>query len=431
VPGVTQQARWKDLEAVAQRAGDEAFIWKLYRNQVDVDEWIADALALCKRIADPEQLNQALELRHPERVFGGLGQQFYKLMEARGLDVLPYLRRHLKRVHSFFGSDGFKDMAALARKNQWIDFWSALVVTCGKPADYNTAIAELLEDRGLPDHERQRRLLMLSGVSREWNYLGWGLARVQMLNAANALVLYRRNPEMLKQAFKAHVTPTWTEDHVELFEEAWRKGDEELADYLASRYVTRAYLRKTNKAVEAATEKYLSIKITEEAFARRAANVLTLVPAYTIFRYDALIKDNRLARLLFERSLSSFLADPAAVRDLVEGSEIHVQMLSYRVLALRDPRAEEQARDNLDILIGTLLRPLHRRTRLAAFGALRNAATSDDCARRVLAKCKEAFALPDEHYPKEALVGLIAELLVRYPTLASAEERPMIYRRVA
>ncbi len=59
----------------------------------------------------------------------------------------------------------------------------------------------------------------------------------------------------------------------------------------------------------------------------------------------------------------------------------------------------------LPILIGTLLRPLHRATRILAFGALANAATSLDRARQVHDRARQALALPDTHYPKEQLIG--------------------------
>ena len=92
-------------------------------------------------------------------------------------------------------------------------------------------------------------------------------------------------------------------------------------------------------------------------FSRRAANVLGKVPAYSIYQYNALIKANRLARLLFERSASSYLADPRSLADLVEASEIHVMALAYRALGLNDLRAREQAVTHLAVADGHLAAP--------------------------------------------------------------------------
>ena len=147
------------------------------------------------------------------------------------------------------------------------------------------------------------------------------------------------------------------------------------------------------------------------------------------FNQDRLLRTNDLARLLFVRSLDQYLAVPQAVQDLVEGSNIHVMMLAYRVLALPDPRASALAANNIEILMGTLLRPLHRKTRLAAFDALVNAARySEAVARRVHARAREALKLPNKRYPKAELIGVIGRVLAMHTGLASEAERPVVYR---
>jgi hypothetical protein len=429
----TKRQLWQQLAQRARRAGDEDFVFKLYRQQIPLEDWTKETLQLCATLADNDELSEALEKRHPQGLGDSLGLHFHKLLEARGLDLLPYLRKHLRNVFAFGRKNGYTELVTLARTRGWTELWAAVVVTCGNTDHYNAAVRAVLEDKATDEPERLRRLGMLSGVSREWNGIGWGLARVQQLTEQNALSLYERYPELIRHAYKAHVTPAWRENYFDLFERAWDTGDEELADYLASRYATRAYVSEKTKAgiADIVAEKYVALKLDETAFARRAASVLTRIPAYSIFNYGRLIRANRLARLLFERSLRKFLEVPEAVRDLVEGSEIHVQHLAYRVLALDDPRAATQASENLEIIIGTLLRPLHRTTRLAAFAALANAANSSDDARLILTKAREAFVLPDQRYPKEQLVGLIGKILARHPELASPAERPVIYRRVA
>jgi hypothetical protein len=103
-------------------------------------------------------------------------------------------------------------------------------------------------------------------------------------------------------------------------------------------------------------------------------------------------------------------------------------MLASRILAQNDQRARHLAVESLDILLGTLLRPLHRKTRLAAFGALRGAALVDvEAATRILDRARLALRLPDKKYPKEELVGLIGHVLYAYPALQNETERPVIY----
>ena len=111
----------------------------------------------------------------------------------------------------------------------------------------------------------------------------------------------------------------------------------------------------------------------------------------------------------------------------MEAPEIHAQILAYRALSIDSDEAREIARSNMILLLGTLLRPIHRRTRLFAFGALKNAAGDPETAERILKKAREACDLPDIRYPKDDLVGLIAEILHRFPELRSAEEQPVIY----
>jgi hypothetical protein len=105
--------------------------------------------------------------------------------------------------------------------------------------------------------------------------------------------------------------------------------------------------------------------------------------------------------------------------------------LAYRALGLDDPRAREQAAAHLPLLLGTLLRPMQRDTRTLAFGALANAAGTLPAAQLILERARDAMNLPDTRYPKEALLGLIARLLYRWPELRGASERPVVYERPA
>jgi len=118
------------------------------------------------------------------------------------------------------------------------------------------------------------------------------------------------------------------------------------------------------------------------------------------------------------------------VQDLIEGSNIHVMALAYRVLGLDDARARAMAAENLTLLLGTLLRPLHRATRRLAFAALASAAATDEAtAGAILRRAREAFALPDKRYPKDALVALIGAILARWPALRGEREQPTVFRK--
>jgi hypothetical protein len=431
--GGEKRALWESLFSLAKGRGDNVFAMKLYRLQVPLDRWENDASALCQSTADAAALCAQLDEHHPEGWGLELGSRIVRLVDARGRDIVPYVLKHLKDIWPrWHRLDGYSKLLDRASAEGWWDLWSALLRTSAEPKAWNKIVCNLIDDESLPDAEIKRRLLLLTGVSREWNFGGFSMASVQQLDDATALALYDRFPELVRGPFKLHLqTGFWT-SLPKLIRRVVAADDETLIDFLASRLVNRfkTFWAAGNPLDELLplADYFESLRNQDPArFARRAANVLTQVPSHTIFQYDRTLRENRLARLLLERSLEDFLDDPGALTDLIEASEIHVQHLAYRVLALDDDRARRAAAGNLDILIGTLLRPLHRTTRLAAFRALANASTTPASARRIVERARDALALPDKKYPKEQLVGLIGTILHRWPELRFPREAPVVY----
>jgi hypothetical protein len=428
---------WSDLLKAADDQRDEDFRWKLYRRQVPLNTWQEECLHLCSSIRDPEMLVRELERRHPEGYAKNLSETFYRIVERRGRDVFPYVMRHLRDVWGgWFSRGSYGKMADYAREKGWWDLWAALIRVCSQAKEFNKEVMALLEDKRLPENEIVQRLGMLAGVSREWNWPGFGFASVHQLEEPVALMFYARFPDLLRTTYRQHLqSHLWGPTYPELLRRFIEAGDEDMVDMLASRLVTRfgkwgnglQLLAEANKLAEY----YAALKNDETTFSRRAANVLSRVPAYTIHSYNTLIRENGLARLLFERSASSYLADAKSLADLVEASEIHVMSLAYRALGLNDSRAREQASYHLPLLLGTLLRPLQRGTRTLAFGALANAANTLDNAKLILERCRDALTLPDVKYPKEKLLGLIGQVLHRWPELRGPKEEPVIYERAA
>ncbi len=443
--GENKRAMWDKLAVRAEARGDKALQTELYRKLMPVDRWREDVLAVAKSETDAVKLNDALTARHLDGYGLQLAPTIIDIVERRGRDVFPYVRSKLNETIGGWGRDKeAKRLIDLAATKGWWDLWTAAVRT-GPDTHYKAGVAGVLEDRGLSEDVRKERLRALAGVSQEWNWPGLGFARVHSLEDNLASLMYQRYPDLVRGPFRGQVTPRWWgQGYPKLVALARSANDTELMDVLAARYATHVswearFGRKTEKkdpladtAAELA-KYYQEIRDRDEVeFARRAAGVLTRIPAFTLHAYHALLRNNDLARLLFTRSLPSFLASPVAVQDLIEGSDIHVMTLAYRVLALRDPRAVALAGANLDILIGTLLRPIHRKTRIASFHALANAARSGpEAAKRVLLRARDALKLPDKKYPKAELIGLIGAVLEAAPDLAGPRERPVIYRRVA
>lgn len=426
----SEKRLWEKLIAAAHARGDQHLGYQVYRRMVDEKRWRADALKLAETVTDPADLCRELGLRHPEGWQIPPGNTFCVLLEKRGSDVLPYVRQHLRTMfRSWLGfRDGYARLIALAAKHEWWDLWSALVRTCATDAEFNQNVRRLLKlAADSPDIARER-LLMLAGVAREWNFGPWGIIQVRQLEDDVAILFHERFPELLRGPFRSSlavgnfgVLPGFTEKLL-------AAADEQLIDFLASRLITRTaspwgFGVEQLRAAERLSQYYEGFRDDESRFSARAVRVLSQVPAYSIRQYHQLIRTNRLARLFYARSASGFLADGAGIRNLLESPEIHAQALAFRVLGLEDRTARDLAAENLDLLLPTLLRALHRRTRLLAFRALENAAGTPNRARRIHDRCREALDLPDRKYPKEQLVGLIGRLLRRWPELCLPAER--------
>ncbi len=430
---------WNTLRERAKARGDTAMASALYRRLVDEPTWRRDVLALARSIQEPAALVRALKEHHPEAATPGIGHVFVELVETRGREVVPYVLEHLRSVFPRWGAlgrknaKGFPELLALARVRGWEDVWAALLRTSATAETFDAEVRRLVEDTATDEARTRRLLLQVAGTGGEWNLLGIGLARVQPLTDGTAVALYARFPELLQGPFRMHVSSGWRAAYPKLVSRALAQGDEDLLDFFASRAAIwpvppGGKQKEWEKVLDALASHYEALPKQGGVFARRAANALGAIPAYSVWSYDTLLEKNRLARLFFQRSDSFYLEEPRAVRDLLEAPEIHVQALAFRLLSRDSPRARALAADNRDLLQATLLRPLHRRTRHAAFAALANAAAHDvETARALLPRLRDAFALPDTRYPKESLVELLGQVLVRWPELRGPAETPIIY----
>lgn len=431
-----RRSPWQSLPVLARERGDEALALDIYRRQVPDAVWKRDVLALCDTLREPAALVEALEQRHPAHWIQDAATPFLELARKRGWDVVPYLLRHVREVRQPWGpfNRSFSQLVELAREREWLDLWSALMRTSAAPKTYDGEVRVLLERSRLPGDEVRRRLLLLTGVGREANFPGLGLAQVQPLEDDTAVLLYERFPDLVRGPFLRHVSPGWSGTYPKLTARALAHDDAPLVDFLASRVALQdlhyVHVKPSPWAevIERLSASYESLlERSPEAFASRAGNVLGKMPAFSIGNYGALVRGNRLARLFFERAHAHYAADARAMRDLLESPQIHVQALAFRVLARDDERARALAARNVDLLQATLLRPLHRKTRLMALGALRNAARDEAAARQLAGRIRDAMDLPDRQYPKEALLGLLADILHRWPALRDPSEQPVVY----
>jgi hypothetical protein len=423
--GGEKRELWTKLAELAKKSDDEDFYFKLYRQQIPIKQWHKEAVELCRDKQNIEELLKALKARHPSTWDKDLGEVFHDLLQIRGKELFPYQLPHLRHVHRGWFNPSFNKLIELAEKKDWKTLWAGLIRSSSTPQTFEKAVMKTLKRS---DSEARVRLAMLGGVGHEWNFGPFALARVNSLTDKAAVAVYERFPELLRGPLKSCVSPHTRELYPKLLARLKDVNDEGLLDYLASRLVTRGGFPHQDKLVKTADTMadYYEVLQPDE-FARRAGNVLSQVPAFAIWNYRELIRKNRLARLFYARSTESYLSDRRALQDLLEAPEIHAQILAYRALALDSDEARDVACKNLTLLLGTLLRPIHRATRLVAFRALRNAARDSETSGRILQKAREACYLPDLRYPKDDLVGLIGDILHRYPEHRLPEEQPVVF----
>lgn len=424
---------WQELRAAAQRKGDDAFADLVYKRTAEDARWKRDVLDLAERVSDSDDLCAGLKRLQIDWLPSDSGEVFLELLRKRGNASVPYVLGAIQGMRrTYYGAPkGYEKLVELAWERRWLALWAAALRSVGSPADFNKQVRRLLRDSVLPGDERRRCLGILAGVGREWNFGPFGAAAIPPLEDDVAAEMYERSPEMVRGPFKKHVFSGWHMGYAKLTDAVLRAHDEVLIDYLASRLVTRSWFhgdKATPDVVVRLSQHYEALAHDEREFARRGANVLGAVPAFAVYDYERLIKSNRLARVLWERRASLYLSSDAAIRDLLESPQIFAQLLAFRALARDDDRARRLASESLDLLRATLLRPLHRKTRFKAFGALWRAAEHDEpTARKVADAAIEAFALPDKRYPKEALLALVARIKHRYPALRSASEELVVY----
>ncbi len=400
--------------------GDDDFHFKLYRRCVDEKKWRKDVDELLLTVSD-EDLADELERRHLTYLPMDVGEVQATMLERRGEAALPYLFRKLQVYRWGQRDGGFEQLIKAAKALPDDAFYAFVLRNHGQTQEFNKALSAHLRAG------ERRLVLRLAGAGAEFNGPGFGYARVQPLSDDVAVLLYDEDPELLRGPYRRSIYAGYHQQYPKLFERLVRAEDEELIDFLASRYATRMGWGgpESLKSAENISRYYEQLLSNPEAFALRGARVLGQVPAFGIWNYRQLLKNNRLARLLYEHKPEAYLQSPEAIAELIEASEIHAQQLGFRVLSL--PGAVAHTAPHLRSLSAAILRPLHRRTRALVFGAVRNASTSPELAEVLLRQLREALHLPEKAYPIEELVGLVADILHRHPQLRDATEAPVVY----
>ena len=416
---------WQRMLGQAQAHGDEPLYFALYRAQATSEEWVRDTGPLVLRIDDPKLLCAELERRHPNRWRPDVGSQLAKLAQERGAHVLPYLLQHMHEVWSADRRSGYAQITDLARRGGWLELWAGLVGACASAAEYDREVMSLVQDQSTPEPALLQRLVSLAGA-------GSGSVRQRRrkpLSDATLLALYDRFPELARGPFRPQLEPSPSRPRSALIEKAIERLDDELIDVVASRLAVRAERSGAERLLAAAATTALYLETTAAdaiGLGRRAAAILQSLPRRSIRNQRELVRRNPLARLLFLSADQACLATPEVAARLLRAEDDHVCAVAVRALTNDDPRAPSLARQNRELLLGSLERPLPSAVYRQALGALDRLAERRTEAAQLLTWARAVLARGD---PPAGLLALVARQLNRHPVLQQTGEKPLVYRR--
>jgi hypothetical protein len=423
------QAPWERLMEQARVRADHELYFALYRRQAPAELWLHETSRLARSTTDGYVLSAELARRHPQRWRAQIGPHLAALAVQNGTAVLPYLLQHAGQVWSINRRSGYDQILDFTRAAGWWDLWATLIRVAATPAEYDREVAALASDRASSDADVMHRLLLLAGVSGE---PGVRPLRGKPLREETILALYERFPHLVRGPYRNQLHPSVSRPLTGVLELAIRHKDDELIDALAARLAVRADRSGADRLLQAANYAARHLQTVDTDFERaerRAASILKRIPRHAIRSVRELKRRNALARLLFERAERACLHDSTDAAQLLQAEERHVCALAVQALTSEAPQAALRARENLDALLHALERPLPRAVIRRALTRLDSAVSGPAQATRVVEWARAKLPRHDSRYSEDAMLGLVARQLHRFPDLRSETEKPTVYRR--
>ncbi len=284
-------------------------------------------------------------------------------------------------------------------------FWNAFFVI-GAPSTWNFELTQLM-NRQLPTEDFFAELSLRT--PRGNNASRWGLTQ------DNALRLY--------SLYGARVRPliesTLGQPSMELFEAAKAAGDEEFLDFIIYRLLllpnSYAYQRQRTKQVESYVGKVSSAVLgyfeylhtqSPERYVRHAANVLGRFRAFSITTWSDVRVDNPIYEYLATKHHEAWVRSSAAIRDLLETPEIHIQLLALEMLSKGGPDAAARVVENLRQFRAILLGGARKSTKEALLRCLEMAAyQGPDFAAQIYPKIEDTMDYRAQRAIPEAIMS--------------------------
>jgi hypothetical protein len=376
----TKQSDYADLLAEAQRRGDEAFYWRIFRATAGSAEWADAVRHLLAEAVPPERIVAELELRQPAYTRDLDGAVMAELLTTYRAAVLPYIERNVTSI-------GRKSAPRLVQAAEKLGdealFWRIFFLAGSSP-EWNKALVSLAERAHSPE-------ALAAGL--RWATPPATLLGRWVLAPQTALALYQRDPLLTRPLIEQ-----WLVDVDEqLFAAVERAGDEELLDFLTSRLlwnlawvVYEAYptpseaewkrsepgaserLERWGLAVAARLDRLYAR--SPATYVEHAARILSFLEQSDGWSFKRNMQQNPVFAYLFTQHREAWLQSPAAIRELLESLNPVVQLTALAFLGVGSPDAADRAVEQVDLLRALLLGEAPRNVKKRALAILEQAA---------------------------------------------------------
>ncbi len=372
--------RYKTLRKEAQERSDDLH-WALFRELADGGEWAREVRQLIAANTPADRIDAELKRRHPQRMPHTGSQVAGELLTRYGAAVLPYIETH--RLWYGSGGGGRRVLEAVRKLNDEPLYWR-LFFRVGDRKLWNEEL------RSLVARVSDDAVLLLELEIRSPR----ADARMWPLDADIALALYRRNHGLFGPFVQRHLR----EADTVLFREALRASDQEFLNFVTFRLLDRlrllAYRANLSKSQLAwgvkpdpkaraeldqisrlVLDHYEALHQRSPAeYVRHVANVLGRYGAFEIWSFRREMEENPVFAHFAGQHHDEWLRSPEAIRDLLESTNIYVQIIALEMLKQGGPDAAERVLENAPKLRALLLGQARRNTKRLVLHCLLQAA---------------------------------------------------------
>jgi hypothetical protein len=411
-----QKEGYKQLREAARQRGDDDLYWALFRELADEREWQAEARRLLASDTPPERIHDELTKRHPEHLWNVDTGVIADIVEKYGRAALPYVQEHL----TWIARRAAPKLLSRIKKLGDEDLYWPIFFKAGDSKQWNEALRELLA-QPLGAEELAAQLPLRTPPVRRWG--GWALEEDV------ALAFYRRAPQRFAPFLERFAHGSYDEA---LFAEAQAQRHEDFLDYLSLQllrqiesWLNLAYppdsmlqwrkpdmkaQDKVQRTGRMLTDRFDRLAAQSPAqYVRHAAAMLSRINAGEVWSFKRNLSLNPAYAYLYTRHRAAWLAEPDALREVLESPNIYVQIMGLLTLGEGGADAAERARENLLILRALLLGRAHLGTKKLALRALELAARQGEVyAERILPILEETLHLSGKRaVDQQAMVAFV------------------------